>query len=180
MLGRAGRPQFEQSACAVILTQEERVDYHNNLGSGQEPLESCLHLNLPDHLNAEIGLGTVSCLVSAKRWLASTFLFVRLSKNANHYRLKEDVTSRNDDGLLEQICSKDVALLQAANLVTSGATLKCTEFGHIMAQYSVKFDSMKILLSLPPKAKLSEIVSLVIHHSRIQADFTRCPTLLKP
>jgi ATP-dependent DNA helicase HFM1/MER3 len=159
MLGRAGRPQFEQSACAIILTQNERVDYYNRLGSGQEPLESCLHINLLDHLNAEIGLGTVFDLSSAKRWLASTFLFVRLGKNADHYRLKEDVTSRNDDELLGQICSKDVTLLQEADLVTSEARLNCTEFGHVMARYSVKFDTMKILLSLPPKAKLSEIVS---------------------
>ncbi len=161
MLGRAGRPQFEQSAFAVILTRNERVDYYTRLVSGQEPLESCLHLNLIDHLNAEIGLGTIFDLASAKRWLASTFLFVRLSKNPNHYRLKEDVTSRDDSELLEQICSKDVALLQGADLVTIETTLNCTEFGDAMAKYYVKFDTMKIFLSTAPKAKLSEIVSCI-------------------
>lgn len=159
MLGRAGRPQFDQSSCAVILTRNERVDYYNRLVSGQEPLESCLHLNLIDHLNAEIGLGTVCDLASAKQWLASTFLFVRLSRNTNHYRLKEDMTSRNDDKLLEKICSKDVALLQEANLVTIERKLTCTEFGDAMARYYIKFETMKILLSLAPKAKISEIVS---------------------
>lgn len=159
MLGRAGRPQFEQSACAVILTRNERVDYYNRLVSGQEPLESCLHLNLVDHLNAEIGLGTVSDLPSAKRWLASTFLFVRLSRNPSHYRLKEDVTSRNDDELLERICSKDISLLQEADLVTKEGKLSCSEFGDAMARYYVKFETMKIFLSLAPKAKISEIVS---------------------
>jgi ATP-dependent DNA helicase HFM1/MER3 len=159
MLGRAGRPQFEQSARAVILTRNDRVDYYNRLVSGQDPLESCLHLNLIDHLNAEIGLGTIADLASAKRWLASTFLFVRLSQNLNHYRLKEDVSSRNVEELLEQICTKDVALLQGANLVTQEAKLSCTEFGDAMARYYVKFDTMKIFLSLAPKAKLSEIVS---------------------
>lgn len=159
MLGRAGRPQFEQSACAVILTRNEQVDHYNRLVSGQDPLESCLHLNLIDHLNAEIGLGTVFDLASAKRWLASTFFFVRLSRNPNHYRLKEDVSSRNDDELLEQICLKDVALLQGADLVTKEAELSCTEFGDAMAKYYVRFETMKIFLSLAPKAKLSEIVS---------------------
>lgn len=161
MLGRAGRPDFEQSACAVILTRNERVDYYERLVSGQEPLESCLHLNLIDHLNAEIGLGTVSDLHSARRWLASTFLFVRLSRNMNHYRLEEDVVNEKDSDLLEQICSKDVTLLQQTGLVSSGLKLSSTEFGDAMARYYVKFDTMKMLLSLPPKAKLSEIVSQV-------------------
>jgi ATP-dependent DNA helicase HFM1/MER3 len=164
MLGRAGRPQFEQSACAVIMTRTDRVDYYNRLVSGQEPLESCLHLNLIDHLNAEIGLGTVTDLASAKRWLASTFLFVRLGQNPNHYRLKEDVTSKNDKELLEQICSKDIALLRGADLVTEKGKLSCTEFGDAMGRYYVKFDTMKILLSLAPKAKVHEIVSRNFWH----------------
>ena len=165
MLGRAGRPDFEQSAFAVILTRNERVDYYDRLVSGQEPLESCLHLNLIDHLNAEIGLGTVSDLISAKRWLSSTFLSVRLSRNMDHYRLKEDVTSKNDSELLELICSKDVTLLQKAGLVSSDVKLSSTEFGDAMARYYVKFDTMEMLLSLPPKAMLSEIVSQVVQRS---------------
>jgi ATP-dependent DNA helicase HFM1/MER3 len=168
MLGRAGRPQFEQSACAVILTRTERADYYNRLVSGQEPLESCLHLNLIDHLNAEIGLGTVSDFISAKRWLASTFLFVRLARNPNHYRLKEGVATRNDDDLLEQICSKDVMLLQGEELVTRESKLSCTEFGDAMARYYVKFDTMKVLLALPPKTKLSETVSPIASADRFK------------
>lgn len=158
MLGRAGRPQFEQSACAVILTRNERVDYYNKLVSGQEPLESCLHLNLIDHLNAEIGLGTVFNLASATRWLASTFLFVRLGQNPHSYRLKENVTSTNDADILDQICSKDIALLQETDLVTKSEKLNCTAFGDAMARYYVKFDTMKVFLSLAPRAKISEIV----------------------
>jgi ATP-dependent DNA helicase HFM1/MER3 len=159
MLGRAGRPQFERSACAVILCRNDRVNHYEKLVSGQEPLESCLHLNLIDHLNAEVGLGTVTDLPSAKRWLASTFLYVRLGQNTNHYRLKEDVIGRNDDQLLDDICAKDIALLQGADLVTQKDTLSCTEFGDAMTRYYVKFDSMQVFMSLPPRAKASEIVS---------------------
>lgn len=161
MLGRAGRPQFEQSACAVILTRQEHVNHYQNLVSGQDALESCLHLNLVDHLNAEIGLGTVWDVASAKRWLASTFLFVRLCRSPDHYRLEEDVTSKSHDEALEQICVKDVTLLQEVGLVTREEHLKCTDFGDAMARYYVKFDTMKMLLSLPLKAKISEIVSSI-------------------
>jgi ATP-dependent DNA helicase HFM1/MER3 len=159
MLGRAGRPQFERSACAVILTREHRVDHFRRLVSGQEPLESCLHLNLIDHLNAEVGLGTVSDLAAAKRWLASTFLFVRLGRNPKHYRLKEEVAGSNDVDLLDQICSKDIQLLQQTDLVTKDEKLMSTEFGDAMSRYYVKFETMKIFMSQPPKVKISEIVS---------------------
>jgi ATP-dependent DNA helicase HFM1/MER3 len=161
MLGRAGRPQFESSACAVILTRDDKIKYYQNMVSGKELLESSLHLNLIDHLNAEIGLGTISNIHSAKQWLGGTFLFVRLTKNPNHYKLKEkdDAECWKDNELLEQICNRDLRLLQDVNLISGEGKLKCTEFGDAMARYCIKFETMKVILSLPPKAKMSEIVS---------------------
>lgn len=160
MLGRAGRPQFETSACAVILTRNERVDYYNKMVAGQQRLESCLHLNLIDHLNAEIGLGTVYDLVTARKWLAGTFLFVRLQINPLHYRLQEDLDTEDGNKLLEQICEKDIRLLQEVDLITKADRMKCTEFGDAMARYYIRFETMQIIMSLPPRAKMSEIVSL--------------------
>ena len=40
MLGRAGRPQFDSSAIAVIMTRQENVNRWNQLVSGEEILES--------------------------------------------------------------------------------------------------------------------------------------------
>lgn len=40
MLGRAGRPQFENSAVAVIMTRLQRVNFYEHMISGQEVLES--------------------------------------------------------------------------------------------------------------------------------------------
>jgi ATP-dependent DNA helicase HFM1/MER3 len=161
MLGRAGRPQFESSACAVILTRDKKVQHYQSMVSGKELLESSLHLNLVDHLNAEIGLGTVFDIPSAKRWLGSTFLSVRLRRNPNHYKLKQNNNARcrDENEILEQICNNGLRLLQSIDLISSEGKLKCTEFGDAMARYCVKFETMKIFLSLPPKAKISEIVS---------------------
>jgi ATP-dependent DNA helicase HFM1/MER3 len=160
MLGRSGRPQFDDSAVAVILTKKERVHHYEKLVSGSECLESSLHLNLIDHLNAEIGLGTVTDIESAIRWLAGTFLFVRLRRNPTQYKLRENADKRDEDEMLLQICEKDIKLLQDYSLVSLDGQLKSTIFGDAMARYYVKFETMKVLLSLPPKAKKSEIVSL--------------------
>jgi ATP-dependent DNA helicase HFM1/MER3 len=40
MLGRAGRPQFDSSAIAVIMTRQENVNRWKQLVSGEEILES--------------------------------------------------------------------------------------------------------------------------------------------
>lgn len=67
MLGRAGRPQFDDDAVAVILTRPEKVSRYEKMVSGKEVLESRyifgnasrltqaepytrLHLNLVEHL----------------------------------------------------------------------------------------------------------------------------------
>ncbi|MCJ1284418.1 Sec63 [Xylographa opegraphella] len=161
MLGRAGRPQFGSTATAVIITKQEKVEKYEKLVSGAEVLESCLHLNLIDHLNAEIGLGTINDLCTAKRWLAGTFLYVRLGQNPKHYKLDGDVAERSLDERIAQICDRDIRLLQETQLVTMGQKLKSTEFGSAMARYYVKFETMSVFLSLPPRAKMSEILSVL-------------------
>lgn len=50
MLGRAGRPQFDDSAVAVIMARNEKAKKYEQMVSGQEVLESTLHLNLIEHL----------------------------------------------------------------------------------------------------------------------------------
>ncbi|KPI40706.1 ATP-dependent DNA helicase MER3 [Cyphellophora attinorum] len=159
MLGRAGRPQFEQSACAVILTREQHVSRYQKMVSGQELLESTLHLNLVEHLNAEIGLGTIRSMALAQKWLASTFLRVRVMRNPGHYQLEETNSHVGTDEMLQQWCEKDIQALLHANMVEDSGRLKCTELGDAMAKYYVNFDTMKIFTAIPPKAKLREILS---------------------
>ena len=178
MLGRAGRPQYERSACAAILTREDKVERYRKIVSGQDLLESTLHRNLIEHLNAEIGLGTVSDLQSAKRWLASTFLNVRLQKNPGYYQLAAANTSNDQAQMLQQICEKDIGLLASAELIKTDKGLRCTELGDAMARYYVKFETMKTFAAIPPKAKMSEIVSTV---SFLQLKLTKdsCPFFRK-
>ena len=159
MLGRAGRPQFDSSAVAVIITKQEKLKKYEKLVSGEELLESCLHLNLIDHLNAEIGLGTIYDLYTAKRWLAGTFLYVRLERNPDHYKLEGDAVAQSLDDRIERICRRDLELLIDTQLVTSGDRLKATECGDAMARYYVKFETMQVFMRLQPRSKMSDIVS---------------------
>ena len=83
---------------------------------------------------------------------------MRLGQNPAHYKLDGDVYGRTIDERIEQICKRDIDLLQDTRLLLSENRLKSTEFGNAMARYYVTFETMRILLSLPPKAKMSEIV----------------------
>lgn len=47
MLGRAGRPQFDDSAVAVIITRNEKVRRYEKMVSGKEVLESRYALSIP-------------------------------------------------------------------------------------------------------------------------------------
>ncbi len=160
MLGRAGRPQFDDSAVAVIITKQEKTKKYEQLVSGGEILESCLHLNLTDHLNAEIGLGTVTNLESAKTWLAGTFLYVRLRQKPEHYKLDGDTWNAHLDQRIEGICQRDLELLGNIDLISSASSdcIKATELGLIMARYYVQFKTMETLLSLGPRSTMSNIV----------------------
>ena len=109
-----------------------------------------------------MGLGTIYDLYSAKRWLAGSFLAIRLNQNPEHYKLDGASLNVGLDAKIEGICQRDLLLLTENGLLTSSGTeekVKCTEFGDAMARYCIKSETMKILLSLGAKPKMSEIVS---------------------
>ncbi|KAF2110578.1 Sec63 Brl domain-containing protein [Lophiotrema nucula] len=159
MLGRAGRPQFDDTAVAVIMTRQTKARRYELMVTGQDLLESRLHLNLIDHLNAEISLGTISDLTSAKRWLAGTFLYVRLKNNPEYYKLEGSKSGQSVDEQLDDICEREITLLQANSLVTTDAKFRCTDYGYAMARYCLHFETMQVIIGLQPKASLSEILS---------------------
>lgn len=159
MLGRAGRPQFDDSAAAIILTRAANKQRYEKMVSGQEILESTLHLHLIEHLNSEICLGTINDISSAKAWLAGTFLSVRLRRNPDYYRLTGGTTSPSQiDERLEEICERDIKQLQEAGLVTDDRMFKCTEYGRAMSKYMVEFHTMKLLLQIPRAVGMEDLV----------------------
>lgn len=161
MLGRAGRPQFDQSATSIILTRSNMKSRYERMVSGQEILESTLHLNLVEHLNSEIGLRTITNVQTAKKWLGSTFLGVRMRRNPSHYHLTESVRQvRNADDRLGEICEENINLLRDTELVTVEQSLICTEYGRAMSKYMVQFATMRKILQVPKGVSMEHMVSI--------------------
>jgi ATP-dependent DNA helicase HFM1/MER3 len=106
------------------------------LASGQTILESSLHENISEHLNSEIGLGTITSINSAKEWLKSTFLFQRVQINPNHYSLgKED--DQTWEERVDDLVLGSIEKLESTQLVMhakKSGTLSSTDYGDIMSK----------------------------------------------
>lgn len=143
---------------------------YENLIIGKEEIESHLHKNLIEHLNAEICLGTIINLETAINWLKSTFLFARIKKNPRHYNLSEELkykmankaVASNScsiiDECLIEILTKNLIDLQEFTLINScdfknpKAQISPTNNGRLMARYCIAFETMKlIILNLNPR-----------------------------
>jgi replicative superfamily II helicase len=159
MLGRAGRPQFDKEAIAIIVTRAKNVDRYKKMISGQEILESTLHSNLIEHLNSEIGLGTVNDVYTAKQWLSGTFLSVRMRHNPTYYKFGCDSGSKDADERLEKVGVWNIKLLQDTKLITSDQRFSCTDYGLAMSKFMVSFETMKLLLTIPKHARVGQMVS---------------------
>lgn len=85
MIGRAGRPGFDDRGVAVIMTSKDKELAYTSMADGQEVVESQLPARFHEALNAEVCSHVISDLDGAMRWLQSTFLWVRAHRNPRHY-----------------------------------------------------------------------------------------------
>ncbi len=142
MIGRAGRPQFDSSATAIIMTTEQLKLRYENLVSGQQLIESSLHENLLEHLNAEVTLSTITDVSVALEWLKFTFFYVRVRKNPKHYKMKSE---HQLEEKLQDLCVTNLnALAQVGVIEMSDTTAVLpTRAGSLMARFYIAFETMR-------------------------------------
>lgn len=149
MLGRAGRPQYDNEGEGIIMTAHSELQYYLSLTNLQLPVESQMIKTLPDHLNAEVVLGTIQTISEAVDWLSYTFLYVRMLKNPNLYGISDKAAS--EDPTLKHrrmdLAHTAACMLERSHLVRydrrSGA-LQSTPLGRIASQYYISHSSMAL------------------------------------
>nr|XP_022293850.1 activating signal cointegrator 1 complex subunit 3-like [Crassostrea virginica] len=87
MMGRAGRPQFDDQGVAMILVHDIKKHFYKRFLYEPFPVESNLLEVLPDHMNAEIVAGTVTSKQDAMDYITWTYFFRRLVQNPTFYNL---------------------------------------------------------------------------------------------
>ncbi len=151
MLGRAGRPQYDTEGEGIIMTNHSELQYYLSLMNVQLPVESQLIKTLPDHLNAEIVLGTVQTIAEAADWLSYSFLYVRMLQNPGLYGIFNPEKTLKEDPTLKRrrldLAHSAACLLEKSHLVRydrkSGA-LQPTPMGRIASQFYLSHTSMAL------------------------------------
>lgn len=57
MIGRAGRPQFDDKGVAMVYVESSKKNFYRKFLNDPFPIESSLLEQLEDHVNAEIVRG---------------------------------------------------------------------------------------------------------------------------
>jgi len=145
MVGRAGRPQYDKTGEAIVLTQHSELQYYLSLNNQQLPIESQLISKLPDHLNAEVALGSIQTVKEAAHHIGYTYLYVRMLRNPTLYGIKDP----DDDPYLEQfrldLVHSAAAMLDKNNMVKydrKAGSLQATTLGRVASHYYVAHQSM--------------------------------------
>nr|XP_009939491.1 PREDICTED: probable ATP-dependent DNA helicase HFM1 [Opisthocomus hoazin] len=163
MIGRAGRPQFDTTATAVIMTRWSTREKYIQMLNGADIIESSLHRHLVEHLNAEIVLHTVTDVTVALEWIRSTFLYIRALKNPTHYGFSSGLDKIGIEAKLQELCLKNLNDLSAFDLIRmdEANNFKPTETGILMAWYYIAFDTVKQFFTIKGTETLNELIKMI-------------------
>ncbi|XP_069645309.1 probable ATP-dependent DNA helicase HFM1 [Haliaeetus albicilla] len=163
MIGRAGRPQFDTTATAVIMTRWSTREKYIQMLNGADIIESSLHRHLVEHLNAEIVLHTVTDVTVALEWIRSTFLYIRALKNPTHYGFSSGLDKLGIEAKLQELCLKNLNDLSSFDLIRmdEANNFKSTETGRLMAWYYIAFDTVKQFFTIKGTETLNELVTMI-------------------
>lgn len=147
IFGRAGRPQFDTSGEATLITNHGALNRYLDKLVRAVPIESTFIKQLADHLNAEVVGGTVTNLREAANWLSYTYLYVRMLRNPLAYGISAD--KKADDprlrGRLLELVQDAAYTLSQEKMVTfdpASGNLSMTNLGRVAAHFYIQAESV--------------------------------------
>ncbi|KAI0177873.1 Sec63 Brl domain-containing protein [Pestalotiopsis sp. NC0098] len=168
MLGRAGRPQFDNSGVARIFTQDAKKDFYKHFLHTGFPVESSLHTVLDNHLCAEVSAETILTKQDALDYLTWTFFFRRLHKNPSYYGL--EISAEEHNSIAAQQLANDYMIEMVNKSLGELAQSKCVEIfpngdvdptplGKIMSYYYLSHKTIRYLVKhVKPKASFEDVL----------------------
>ncbi|KAJ1951926.1 activating signal cointegrator 1 complex subunit 3, partial [Linderina pennispora] len=149
MIGRAGRPQFDDQAIARIFVTDTKKEFYKKFLHEPFPVESSLHKHLAEHINAEIAAGAIKSAQDAVDYLSWTYLYRRLRQNPTFYGVEEPSESGVNEYLSKLImgCFRDLeqalCVTVTHDLDAGGVTVAPTALGKIASQYYLSHTTMR-------------------------------------
>ncbi|KAL3528461.1 hypothetical protein ACH5RR_007783 [Cinchona calisaya] len=144
MMGRAGRPQYDQHGKAVILVHEPKKSFYKKFLYEPFPVESSLREQLHDHINAEIVSGTICHKEDAMHYLTWTYLFRRLMVNPAYYGL-DDVEPGNLNSYLSSLVQSTFEDLEDSGCIKINEdSVDPMMLGSIASQYYLRYTTVSM------------------------------------
>ncbi len=147
MLGRAGRPGYDDVGYGWVVCDRSDADKYRRLLREGKAIESRLDEDLDAHLNAEIAMGTIRDLDDVLSWLETTFYYVRAKSKPDRYDF-EGLRGRVRDTLDE---------LVTAGFVEMGddLSIEATARGRLASKYYLRLDTARQFASLCDRDRIT-------------------------
>ncbi|XP_022606538.1 activating signal cointegrator 1 complex subunit 3 isoform X1 [Seriola dumerili] len=164
MMGRAGRPQFDDQGKAVILVHDIKKDFYKKFLYEPFPVESSLLSVLSDHLNAEIAAGTISSKQDAMDYITWTYFFRRLVMNPSYYSL-EDISHESINKYLSNLVERSLRDLECSycmEIKEDDRTIEPLTYGRISSYYYLKHQTIRMFKErLKAELSIPELLSVL-------------------
>ncbi|KIR59314.1 ATP-dependent DNA helicase HFM1/MER3 [Cryptococcus bacillisporus CA1873] len=173
MMGRAGRPQYDTSGVVVVMCERSKVRKYQSMLNSQTILESCLHENLTEYINSEIGQGTIRCVSSAQEWLKNSFFHIRIQQNPKYYALS-DAKDKPVEGAWEEwlghYVEKALINLEKDGFIerSDDDTLIPTETGKIMSSSMISYGTMCSIKAMSPGSTVQDLLEILAGSTEFQ------------
>ena len=166
MMGRAGRPQFDDTGVACILVHEPKKLFYRKFLHEPFPVESSLQKQLHNHINAEIVMETIKNKSDCIDYLSWTYFFRRLVINPSYYGL-EDVSNEAIQKYLIKLINGVVKDLEDNSCVSiaDDFTLESTQIGRITSRYYLNYPTLhrfsKFIVECKDIASVEELIRVI-------------------
>ena len=148
MLGRAGRPGYDDAGYAHVICDGSDAGRYRRLLADGKPIESRLAEELDSHLNAEIALGVVDDIEDVMSWLETTFYYTRAASAPDEY---------DDSASLRNRVSETLKRLVDGGFVDqSGLEIEPTALGRLTSQFYLRLDTAEAFHALCERTEQRE------------------------
>lgn len=169
MMGRAGRPGFDTSGTAVIMTDSKSKRRYEEMSSGLEVVESMLLKRLVETLNSEISQHVIVNVRQSIDWLKGTFFFRRVRKNTKYYGM-QGKSEKEIESYLFKRCTESLEQLDAFNIInlSTDGLVSPRSASHVMSRHIVPFSEMSAIIDIPHDAEARQIIEALSKMNGLQ------------
>ena len=164
MIGRAGRPGFDDHGVACVMVHEEKKNFYKKFLYEPFPVESSLAGQLTDHLNAEIASGTLANRQHCLDYLTWTYFFRRLTKNPTFYNLDGN-SADAINSYLRTLVNTTLLRLKTAGCIELDFTddnIKPTNLGYLASFYYLSHKTaMTMDKRLQEETSIDEVIDIL-------------------